>query len=337
MKFETDIRKGIKILYLDKELTCWQNENNSLEVYKNNENFDLLFSCKIEGPIGRVGRYSHGIYYFKDKNTHFINYSGQTVYIKNNQLFYSFNKNYIASVNTNFPKLIKFRGVYFGEIELNRKGGAKLFLEDKFIESLDQRSSELKCYDLAKFGKYSWTIDLKKITKSQNAYTHKRIINYGTKLYLFCDGVENRGLLQFDLTTGTLINQLNGCYFELFRDEEYIYTSKPNNILCRIDCRDNSINEWDVDKLIKKNGLESIHDHRYYVNDGVLYFTQSLGDTKAKLVVLDFDRKDLLYKYEFKPQNGAIGSIKATKFKIFVYTQDGLLYIFDKKRNTNNT
>ena len=60
-------------------------------------------------------------------------------------------------------------------------------------------------------------------------------------------------------------------------------------------------------------------------------FTQTLGDDKAKLGVLDWGKKELIYKHDFDPKNGAIGSIQVSETRMFVHTQDNILHIFEKE------
>ncbi|WP_335966829.1 hypothetical protein [Galbibacter sp. PAP.153] len=166
---------------------------------------------------------------------------------------------------------------------------------------------------------------------SDKANLHSQILYSDDKLFFGIDGNENRGVFVLDIETGELLKKFDTESYEIFKDGDFIYTTKFQNVLCRINTKSLKLEEWDCDALVTENGFHSIHDHRCDVMNGKFCFTQSLGDNKAKLGVLDFETKELVYKYEFKPENGAIGSIQINDARIFVHTQDNTLHIFEKE------
>lgn len=329
MEYKVKIKKKSGILYADEDIICIKDEQRVLNIHGNLESFDLITSKQLENRTNKVGRYPDGVYYFEDKKTYFLDFNGRITSIADGEFFYRFNKNYIAKTSFTERGTITFDGSINAKVKILRNGGDKLFLDTKFIQVSDSRNTEITCNDLTKNGDILWEIDLKKISKSQKAIIHSNLIVFKDSLFLVCDGFENRGLFQFDIETAELKSNL-GQFYEIFKEDNYIYTTKFPNILCRIDCRDSTITEWDVDGLIKVNNLENIHDHRCAIKNGKFFVTQSLGDNKAKFTVLDFDTRELIYKHDFQPENGAIGSILATEFRVFVHTQDGLLHIFEK-------
>lgn len=169
------------------------------------------------------------------------------------------------------------------------------------------------------------------LTKSDKANLHSQILNCNEKLFFGIDGNENRGIYVLDVETGKVLRKFDTESYEIFRDEDYIYTTKFQNILYRINTKTLQLEEWDCNALILENGFRSIHDHRCKVVNGKFCFTQSLGDNKAKLGVLDWEKKELVYKHDFEPQNGAIGSIHLSETRMFVHTQDNILHIFEKE------
>ena len=130
---------------------------------------------------------------------------------------------------------------------------------------------------------------------------------------------------------GELLKKFGEVCYEIFQDGDYIFSSRFENILCRINTKTLELDEWDCNSLIKTNGFDAIHDHRCAALNNKFYFTQSLGDNKAKVGVLDWDTKDLVYKHEFDPENGAIGSIQVNESRMFIHTQDNTLHIFEKE------
>lgn len=177
----------------------------------------------------------------------------------------------------------------------------------------------------------TWQKTYSELTNSNKANLHSRILSSNNKLFFVVTGNDNKGLFVLDIETGEVLKKFDGLCYEIFEDGEYIYTTQFENVLCRINTKTIELEGWDVNDIIKANGFENIHDHRCEVNDNKFCFTQSLGDNKAKLGVLDWNKKELVYKYEFKPENGAIGSIHVIATRMFVSTQDNTLHIFEKE------
>lgn len=176
-----------------------------------------------------------------------------------------------------------------------------------------------------------WEVSFSELTSSDKSFLHSQIICCEDRMFFVLDGSEKRGLFCIDIKTGEVKHLFKDYYYEIFQDQKYIYTSQYENILCRIDSNTLEVEEWDVNELIKKNGFDNIHDHRCAAQDGLFYFTQTLGDVKAKLGVLDFNQKELLFNYEFEPTNGGIGNIKVSGDRVFIHTQDNTLHIFEKE------
>jgi hypothetical protein len=175
-----------------------------------------------------------------------------------------------------------------------------------------------------------WQHSFSELIQWEETFIYHKIINFENKIFFRVAGNNEVGLFCIDVNTGEVLNKFID-YYEIFQDEKYIYTSKYENILCKINPEIFEVEEWNVNDLVKKNGFDNIHDHRCTAKNGLFYFTQTLGDDKAKFGVLDFNSKELIYKYEFEPKNGGISSIQVSEDRIFIHTQDNTLHIFEKK------
>ena len=180
-------------------------------------------------------------------------------------------------------------------------------------------------------GELIWKQNYLGLTNAERANLHSRILNSEDKLFFVITGNERKGLFVLDIESGDLVKKFEGLSYELFKDDEYIYTTNYQNILCRINVKTLDLEKWDCNDLVKENGFYGIHDHRCDVIDGKFCFTQTLGDHKAKLGILDWDKKELVYKHDFEPENGAIASIQVNKTRMFVHTQDNTLHIFERE------
>jgi outer membrane protein assembly factor BamB len=194
---------------------------------------------------------------------------------------------------------------------------------------LSVKQKDLYCNDSIK-GDGIWQTSFKDLAQCETVYTYSELLESNQKIYFQLQSENRKGIFCIDIHTGKEIALYSEGYGFLVQDEHYVYTSKYENILCKINPKTNECEEWDVDKLIKSNGFDSISDHRCVAQDGKLYFTQTLGDTKAKLGVLNTLNKTLIFKHEFEPKNGGISSIQVSEDRIFIHTQDNTLHIFDK-------
>lgn len=177
-----------------------------------------------------------------------------------------------------------------------------------------------------------WKYKLVDFTGSEGrANLHSQILNGDDKLFFVVTGNERKGLFALDIETGEVLKKFDGLCYEIFKGGNYIYTTQFENILCRINTKTLELETWDCNVLVTENGFHSIHDHRCDVVNGRFCFTQTIGDNKAKLGILDWENKELVYKYDFEPENGAIGSIQVSETRMFVHTQDNTLHIFEKE------
>ena len=173
-----------------------------------------------------------------------------------------------------------------------------------------------------------WQQSFTDITDTEKAILHSQILHGHDKLFFVLTGFEDKGLYVLDVATGKLLKHFKGLAYELFQEGNYIYTTRFQNILCRVNAQTLEVEEWNCHELLAKHEIRSIHDHRCAAKEGKFYFTQSIGDTKAKMGILDWESKELIYQHDFEPKNGAIGSIQVGVGRFFVHTQDNTLHIF---------
>lgn len=175
-----------------------------------------------------------------------------------------------------------------------------------------------------------WETSFSELIKSEDAFLYDKVVNIESKIFFNVAGSSNGGLFCVDSQNGVIIKKYSGFSRPIFQDEDCLFTTDYENILCKIDSNTLEMKKWNADELVKKNGFDNIHDHRCAAKNGLFYFTQTLGDNKAKFGVLDFDKKELTYKYEFETKNGGISSIQVSEDRIFIHTQDNTLHIFEK-------
>lgn len=324
------------VLLIDKMLICIKDNDNKLLVYKNNNEFNLLKIIQLPKRTNQIGNYNEGVYYFKDKKTFFFSFERGQENIIEGKFYFGFFPNYVAY--TSFEKRGKILFDIEKPIEINilQKVRSKLFLDKGIVQAqqVGDGTGVIIYNSLSNNGEENWKHKYSELTGLNKANLHSQVLNSDSKLFFVITGNDKKGLFALDIETGDVLKKFDNLCYEIFKDGGYIYTTKFENILCRINTRTLELEEWDCNDLIVKNDLHSIHDHRCNVIDGKFCFTQSLGDNKSKLGVLDWEKKELVYKYNFEPGNGAIGSIQVNNTRMFVHTQDNTLHIFEKEEES---
>lgn len=203
--------------------------------------------------------------------------------------------------------------------------GVNLLYNDCFIS---RNKSKIGLFNFN--NKCIWERDYTEIISSEKAYTSHKTLLFDNKLFLTIQGGDSGGLVCLNADNGDVIDNFPNLNYEIFSNDKIIYTTCFENRLCQINTSNYKISEWNVNEIIKGNGFESIHDHRCTVSEQKFYFTQTLGDIKAKLGVLDWDKKELIFKHEFLPENGGVAGIQINKSKILIKMQDDSLHIFEE-------
>lgn len=321
------------VLYIDKEIVCIKRERKYLDVYKFLPSYHVVLTVELARRTNKIGRYGKGIYYFQDQATYFHSFSNEVEGKEEGKFYYQLEPIYKAYTSLEDRDQIIFEIDGKIEVPILQQGGQKLFLDEGLIQAQEvgDGSGVIVYNSLLNNGDEIWRHSYSDLTNAEKANLHSRVLNSDGKLFFVVTGNVRKGLFVLDLETGEVIKKFEGLCYEIFMDNDYIYTSQFENILCRINVKTLELEEWDCNTLITENGFHSIHDHRCDVVDDKFCFTQSLGDDKAKLGVLDWEKKELVYKYEFEPKNGAIGSIQVNDTRMFVHTQDNVLHIFKQE------
>ena len=98
--------------------------------------------------------------------------------------------------------------------------------------------------------------------------------------------------------------------------------------LAILDTKSNTVKIIDVSEAF--NQLNVYPDNRIVVKNGLVYFSQNMGDIIAKIGVLNPETGKILWKYDFDKKNGMLGTIKVNGNRIYAHTQDKTLHIFEK-------
>ena len=333
MDFNISKKKNSGILLKDEELICIKDESSNLLVHENNNEFNQLATIRLSERTNQIGKYEDGVYYFQDKKTILFSFEKGQENIIEGKFYFGFYPNYEAYTSFEKRGKIIFELDEPVEIDTLQKGGRKLFLDQGLIQAqqIGNGTGVIVYNSLSNNGDEIWRHSYSDLTNAKKANLHSKVLSSDDKVFFVVTGNERKGLFVLDVETGEVIKKFEGLCYEIFKDGDYIYTTQFENILCRVNTKTLELEEWDCNALITENGFHSIHDHRCDVVNDRFCFTQTLGDDKAKLGVLDWKKKKLVYKHEFEPKNGAIGSIQVNEMRMFIHTQDNVLHIFEKE------
>ena len=151
------------------------------------------------------------------------------------------------------------------------------------------------------------------------------ILKVGNKLYVELDKTYS-----IDMETGKKEQVYD--YKFTNSENEFLYglqfLSMTEFHLAILNTKTNKVKIIDVSDEF--NNLNVYPDNRIVVNNGLVYFSQNMGDAIAKIGVLHPESGKMLWKHNFEKKNGMIGTLKVNGNRIYAHTQDKTLHIFEK-------
>jgi hypothetical protein len=212
---------------------------------------------------------------------------------------------------------------YLGE--LSGLNGMYVAIENKYF--ISKNDEQIGLFDFN--NQPIWLKYFSDFTSSETNFIGSAMISLNDRLFFQISSKEKKGLYCVNVMTGDILNfysEVSGGF--LVTDKTLIYSVKYPNIICTINPVNGECTEWDANDLIKQSGFDSLADHRCFAQNGLVFFTQTIGAENAKIGVLNPFKRELLAKYDFEPNCGGIGSIKVQEGKTYVLTQDNKLHVF---------
>jgi outer membrane protein assembly factor BamB len=324
IKSKQELKKA-QLFYLDQDYFSIRFNLKEVVVYNNNFNECFRFEGdKMPNvPLIRTPE-NEFICYYESASNFFKN--GLLSKQENGKFYYTVNnffKSYCYADEVDKLYLETSQSKFL----VNNLIGETFFIKDVFIQEVANKNLMIATSLLD--GSELWRLDYNKMIDAENVYGGT-FVNFGNKIYLILSSSVKRGLFCIDAKTGKVVDFIPNVYYFLLKDSQNIYVTKEHDIVCKINPETHAMEDWDVRELMKDNGFDGIGDQRSVAMDGIIYLTQTFGAKNAKLGILDINSKELLWKYDFAPECGAVGGIQVSKERIFVHTQDNTLHIFEK-------
>lgn len=309
------------------------------------EEFDL-FSCQsiLDGSI-RLGRPYYGMdlwgnYIHKRKSTFFDTTSCSEIVmdgiiLKENEdlaLLDSEKDRLLYTVVNDKEDTFSFRlySLNGENLDFGTQISSPCLLYGKYIIGATSKSTS--CYEYDTGVSQVWQHTFTDLLQHERAILHSPIIEHKGKLYFFLDGAENRRTFCLDIETGEVLYQYNALQGWLVKDGDYLYSTEWDAVI-RLNTQTHEIVHWKTQGQLEAAGLGSYLDYsRYAVQDGLVYFTQSMGVEHTTVGILDFNNRELLWYHQFEDDMvGAIGSIQVHDNRLYVHTQDNTLHVFERE------
>ncbi|MFK7000163.1 hypothetical protein V3470_00015 [Flavobacterium oreochromis] len=178
--------------------------------------------------------------------------------------------------------------------------------------------------------------DLLPSQETEEISISQEIIEISNVIYFTLNTNNQNICFGLDAQTGKVVKQFPNILGDLIQENEYIYFLYYNSIT-RLNTTNDTIEKWDIQDLLDKEDIGYLYFPRWAVLDGQIYFSQTKGSDihsgkiGARFGVLDFNKRELIFKDQLDPKYGTIGSIKASKERLYLHTQDSTLHVFEKE------
>lgn len=182
-------------------------------------------------------------------------------------------------------------------------------------------------------GQILWQHNFCDLLQNDQAILHSEILEHRGRLYFFLSGSPRNRTFCIDIENGKVLEEYNALQGWLVKDGDDLYVTRFGETIVKLNTLTNAVTEWEVRTLLENKSLGSYLDyHRYAVQDGLVYFTQSMGVANTTVGIFDFNNRKLLWYHEFDDMAGAIGGIQVHGNRLFVHTQDNTLHVFERER-----
>ncbi|MFK7002143.1 hypothetical protein V3470_14030 [Flavobacterium oreochromis] len=269
-----------------------------------------------------------------------INFTGNclTQFTGNYFLTKSFNDSsyfYILKEDLDKDSYYKFNAkLEVKEVDWNDNFIKEIF--NTFYISIVQ--NKFSCNELNS-GKSIWQQSFSDLLPSQETEEisiSQEIIEISNIIYFTLNTNNQNICFGLDAQTGKVVKQFPNILGDLIQENEFIYFLHYNNIT-RLNTTNDTIEKWDIQDLLDKEDIGYLYFPRWAVLDGQIYFSQTKGSDihsgkiGARFGVLDFNKRELIFKDQLDPKYGTIGSIKVSKERLYLHTQDSTLHVFEKE------
>ncbi|MFK7102317.1 hypothetical protein V3471_15205 [Flavobacterium oreochromis] len=288
----------------------------------NLENFDTtIYNIKLEplNTVNYIAAFSKDIKYFSTQD-----YIYPTLY---------FNESFDYPILGKVSKL-EFNVIETYNLDLGLNGVFLVINDDSFI-SKNNEKIVLSNFKNEIIWQQSFS-DLLPSQETEEISISQEIIEISNIIYFTLNTNNQNICFGLDAQTGKVVKQFPNILGDLIQENEYIYFLYYNSIT-RLNTTNDTIEKWDIQDLLDKEDIGYLYFPRWAVLDGQIYFSQTKGSDihsgkiGARFGVLDFNKRELIFKDQLDPKYGTIGSIKMSKERLYLHTQDSTLHVFEKE------
>lgn len=274
--------------------------------------------------------------FFDDRKSYFFKTSEVNAYKQESSYYYLYKKN--KKVFVNFDDSSKINVIHdLDSFFYDYENGFKLFTDNYFIFK-PNNLNEIVVSSL-NFQIELWRLKCENLLQSsetEEIFISQEIIEISNVIYFTLNTNNQNICFGLDAETGKVLKQFPNILGDLIQENEYIYFLYYNSIT-RLNTTNDTIEKWDIQELLDKEDIGYLYFPRWAVLEGQIYFSQTKGSDihsgqqGAKFGILDFNKKELIFKGQLASKYGTIGNIKVSKERLYIHTQDSTLHIFEKE------
>ncbi|MFK7079547.1 hypothetical protein V3470_13990 [Flavobacterium oreochromis] len=328
MKYITQSLNKVKKIQIINDVVYVLKENEL--IYECNKRYNVIFNSETI--------YKYFTYVFSDENFYFDTTTKEKKTIPElENYFYNnvFFKDKVLFTNNNC-KIYSFKDkTVIKEFSFFEEGSVCLLLESNFLVRYENKISNYNIDNLNIEWQQSFS-DLLPSQETEEISISQEIIEISNVIYFTLNTNNKNICFGLDSETGKVVKQFPNILGDLIQENEYIYFLYYNSIT-RLNTTNDTIEKWDIQDLLDKEDIGYLYFPRWAVLDGQIYFSQTKGSDihsgkiGARFGVLDFNKRELIFKDQLDPKYGTIGSIKVSKERLYLHTQDSTLHVFEKE------
>jgi hypothetical protein len=192
------------------------------------------------------------------------------------------------------------------------------------------KTENLTCHTLST-GSELWRVDLNSFL-GNNTHIISNIIDYNEILVFYAKSKEQCSTLCLQQSTGELVKRLDnyGGYYKQYQN--CLYFTSAQYQLGILDLDTLQVQVIDFRSILEPKKLEFWYD-KFVIDGNDFYFVQNIGAKVARIGIINLILKEIVWLYEFKPQNGQVHDIQLHNNRLYVHTRDNTLHIFEKQEN----
>ncbi|BAP31040.1 uncharacterized protein CHSO_2003 [Chryseobacterium sp. StRB126] len=194
---------------------------------------------------------------------------------------------------------------------------------------------QIDCYDF--FNNTTiWKLRNLDFFNSADSFFSQEILLYKDKLFInaLSNDIFNNCIV--DISTGNVVKEYRGLYGQMILEGDNLYFLSPDHISI-LNTENQEVATYTITDIFESTEIKRLLFPRWFIKNGIIYFTQSgevdmhSGSRGAIFGALDAVSLKILWYERLSKEHCIIGTIQVENEKIYLHTQDKILFVFEKE------